>query len=212
MKMMKKFLTFALATAVIAGSVLYIAPTVNVLAEDSGDGSAVNASDNSSGSTNTRLGDSIYYGNGNAGELTSYDATGKPHRTFVSVGHNENMIDTDIETIPTGSKYFQDEALPGTESYQAATTLLAATHPNAKVAKVYNCSLMNTAGDYISTVNGHVTFSVPITDDMGITEGKTVTVYLFNADGTATPCETIIDAGRVVWGTNTFATVAIAVE
>ena len=152
------------------------------------------------------------YGAVAAGELTSINADGQVVRTFVDLGGSKTMIAGADGIIPTGSKFFAIPAKQDSATYQAATTIMAHWRPAAQVKEVFDFNVMAKGGDYIHNLDGSVTMSLPVPEDLVVPDGSILVVYRFNPDGTVTPCETLIDKGRVVWGTDAFGTFAFVIE
>ena len=231
MKDWKKFLAFGLTTVLAAGAVVFITPAVRAVADSytqGGDGYTQSTDSSSSASTDTSRpvavatkaqpsggggsSDGSGYGAVAAGELTSINADGQVVRTFVDLGGSKTMIAGSDGIIPTGSKFFAIPAKPDSATYQAATTIMAHWRPAAQVKEVFDFNVMAKGGDYIRNLDGSVTMSLPVPEDLVVPDGSILVVYRFNPDGTVTPCETLIDKGRVVWGTDAFGTFAFVIE
>ncbi|SHJ45465.1 hypothetical protein [Pseudobutyrivibrio xylanivorans] len=142
--------------------------------------------------------------------ITSAD--GKPLTMFSAVDGSNTLMTGSVGLIPSGAKLNAVEAAPTSQTYSVATAILGIWRPNAEVKKVYDFNVFSKQATAIKTLDGKVCMSLPMPADLVVPEGMVLKVYKFNDDGTITVCETLIDQGRVVWGTDSFGTFAFAVE
>jgi hypothetical protein len=142
--------------------------------------------------------------------ITSAD--GKPLTMFSAVDGSNTLMTGAVGLIPSGAKLNAVEAVPTSQTFSVATAILGIWRPNAEVKKVYDFNVFSKQATAIKTLDGKVCMSLPMPADLVVPEGMVLKVYKFNDDGTITVCETLIDQGRVVWGTDSFGTFAFAVE
>ena len=179
---------------------------------ESKSGSGAAAKPASKGKASNPNAASGYYGTANAGEMTSYNKDGVAIRTYVAVGAKDTMIAGETGILPTGSKFFSVEATKDSATFKTAVAIMSLWRPEATVAKVFDFNIMQKTGAYMHEFDGVVTMSVPVPEDLVVPEGMVLKVYVFNDDGTITACDTLIDAGRVVWGTRHCSTFAFVIE
>ncbi len=142
--------------------------------------------------------------------ITSAD--GKPLTMFKAVDGSNTLMTGAVGLIPSGAKLSAVEAAPTSQTFSVATAIMAIWRPNAEVKKVYDFNVFSKQATIIKTLDGKVCMSLPMPSDLTVPEGMVLKVYKFNDDGSVTICETLINQGRVVWGTDSFGTFAFVVE
>ena len=139
-------------------------------------------------------------------------ADGKPMVMFTSTDGSNTLMTGAVGLIPSGAKLQAIEASATSQTYSVAKAILEIWKPDATILKVYDFNVFSKQATMIKTLDGKVCMSLPIPDGLTVPEGMVLYVYKFNDDGSVTVCETLIDQGRIVWGTDSFGTFAFAVE
>ncbi len=147
-----------------------------------------------------------------ATESTYVAPNGVTVRQFTSQGTTQGLVAGAPGIIPSGTKVVTDTVDASSPIYNVATTIMSMMRPDASVVGVIAANAQTTDGTWLSTLDGEIAMSVPVPTDLVIPDGQELHVYKFLPDGSIEQCETIIDNGRIVWGTDAFATFAFVVE
>lgn len=207
----KKVVCFALGTLMVTATVYSMTPATSSLAKVKDNNiyyaaSAVNASTSTSSSSNIA---STY----TAGtETTVQGPAGVTLKQFTSSDTSGGLVACTPDVVPSGTKVFTSSVASTDQTYSVATALMSHWRPKASVAAVYNCNAQTTQGTWLSALNGKIAISVPTPTGLSVPAGKAVHVYRYLADGTIERCETVVDGGRIVWASESFATFAVVVE
>ena len=131
---------------------------------------------------------------------------------YTAIGAKNTLMAAPEGIVPQGAILAQYEVKEDSQTYEVAKTILGLRVPNATLAKVLDFNLSAKQGTLIHQLNGRVAISFDIPANFTVPAGYVPRVYRFNDDGTVTACETILDKGKVVFGTDHFSTFALVLE
>ena len=131
---------------------------------------------------------------------------------YTAIGAKNTLMAAPEGIVPQGAILAQYEVKEDSQTYEVAKTILGLRVPNATLAKVLDFNLSAKQGTLIHQLNGRVAISFDIPANFTVPAGYVPRVYRFNDNGTVTACETILDKGKVVFGTDHFSTFALVLE
>lgn len=131
---------------------------------------------------------------------------------YTAIGAKNTLMAAPEGIIPQGATLAQYEVKEDSQTYEVAKTILGLRVPNATLAKVLDFNLSAKQGTLIHQLDGRVAISFDIPANFTVPAGYVPRVYRFNDNGTVTACETILDQGKVVFGTDHFSTFALVLE
>ncbi len=138
--------------------------------------------------------------------------TGQSLHMFQSTDNSNTLLAAPESIVPSGTKITTLEAAADTPAFKAVQNKIARVSRRGSVQKVYGIAATATDGTLITTLNGKAAMSVPIPADINVPAGRTLVVYFIPNEGETIKLETVIDQGRVVFGTPGFGTFAFVVE
>lgn len=106
--------------------------------------------------------------------------------------------------LPEGTQLRVDKCAEDSATYQAAAVAVKKAVKNVGQFAVFDIDLLNNKGVEIHEVGGYVSVTIPIPE--GFSNGKNLTVYRLEDNGTLTKCETSVKDGKVTFLTNHFST------
>ncbi len=131
---------------------------------------------------------------------------------YTAIGAKNTLMAAPEGIDPHAAISAQYEVKEDSQTYEVAKTILGLRVPNATLAKVLDFNLSAKQGTLIHQLNGRVAISFDIPANFTVPAGYVPRVYRFNDNGTVTACETILDKGKVVFGTDHFSTFALVLE
>ena len=131
---------------------------------------------------------------------------------YTAIGAKNTLMAAPEGIVPQGAILAQYEVKEDSQTYEVAKTILGLRVPNATLAKVLDFNLSAKQGTLIHQLDGRVAISFDIPTNFTVPAGYVPRVYRFNDNGTVTACETILDQGKVVFGTDHFSTFALVLE
>lgn len=131
---------------------------------------------------------------------------------YTAIGAKNTLMAAPEGIVPQGAILAQYEVKEDSQTYEVAKTILGLRVPNATLAKVLDFNLSAKQGTLIHQLDGRVAISFDIPANFTVPAGYVPRVYRFNDNGTVTACETILDQGKVVFGTDHFSTFALVLE
>ena len=131
---------------------------------------------------------------------------------YTAIGAKNTLMAAPEGIVPQGAILAQYEVKEDSQTYEVAKTILGLRVPNATLAKVLDFNLSAKTGTLIHQLDGRVAISFDIPANFTVPAGYVPRVYRFNDNGTVTACETILDKGKVVFGTDHFSTFALVLE
>jgi len=109
----------------------------------------------------------------------------------------------DPEVVPTGSSFSNVPILVG-DGYTLPLTAVEKFVGTGLEAAVFNMDLTAADGTAITQLGDYINVTLPIPASITLDEGKTIVMYRYEANGTLTRCDTVVDGNMVTFATNHF--------
>jgi len=122
---------------------------------------------------------------------------------MINAGSPYVYVIGDPEVVPTGASFRNAPVMAGD----------GLTLPTAAVEKyvgagletaVYEMNLTAADGVAITQLGDYINVTLPIPASITLDEGKTIVMYRYEANGTLTRCDTVVDGNMVTFATNHF--------
>ncbi len=188
--------------------------------ETSGSENADNSSSGEQNSTNgsSTNGSSTNSSSTNGGSWTSSSSEWATAETLYTDADNRSMrrlVNGSLEIVggsgvlAPGTK-IKAMPLSSGDEFERAGQAVSSRLSGVSAYKVYDISMITSAGLEIHELNGYVSVTLPVPGGLTVGDGKSVMVYRLEEDGTLTRCDTTITAGKITFLTNHFSTYVFA--
>lgn len=134
----------------------------------------------------------------------TYVEGGKTYRRLSSTGKAGFELAGDAGLIAAGTQLHVEEYAKDSFVYQEAAAAVAQEVENCRQFAVYEIDLTNKNGVEIHEVGGYIAVTMPLPE--GFSDGKVLTMYRLEEDGTLTKCDTTVKDGKITFLTDHFST------
>lgn len=181
---------------------------------EGGTPSSGNTGSSSSGKQNS-TNDSSANGSGRTSSSSSEWATTETLYTDADNRSMRRLVNGSLEIVGDSGVLAQGTKikamlLSSGDEFERAGQAVSSRLSGVSAYKVYDISMMTSAGLEIHELNGYVSVTLPAPEGLTIGDGKSVMVYRLEEDGTFTRCDTAIAEGKITFLTDHFSTYVFA--